>query len=86
MNIISTNDGYDIEIPEINSIYTHILGSESHSIIASVEDARILIETLKGYVAKENNLIFTSHYILEDIKTEEIKIAYFLNLSYDSIM
>lgn len=37
MNIISTNEGYDIEIPEINSIYTHMLGSDSHSIIAGAE-------------------------------------------------
>lgn len=76
MNIIPTNDGYDIEIPEINSIYTHMLGSDCHSIIAGVEHANAMIETLKGYIAKNYNLILTSHYIPEDMNTVETKIAY----------
>lgn len=76
MNIIPTNDGYDIEIPEINSIYTHMLGSDCHSIIAGVEHANAMIETLKGYIKKNYNLILTSHYIPEDIKAVDKKIAY----------
>lgn len=76
MNIILTNEGYDIEIPEINSIYTHMLGSDCHSILSGVEHANSLIETLKEYKDKNYNLIFTSHYIPEDIKAVEIKIAY----------
>ena len=87
MNIIPTNEGYDIEIPEINSIYTHMLGSESHSIIAGVEHANVMIETLKGYIAKNYNLILTSHYIPEDVSAVETKIAYIetlLNIASDS--
>lgn len=76
MNIIPMNDGYDIEIPEINSIYTHMLGSDCHSIIAGVEHANAMVETLKGYMEKNYNLIFTSHYIPEDIKAVETKISY----------
>lgn len=76
MNIIEKNDGYDIEIPEINSIYTHMLGSDCHSIIAGVDHANAMIETLKGYIDKKYNLILTSHYIPEDIKAVETKIAY----------
>ena len=86
MNIIPTNEGYDIEIPEINSIYTHMLGSDCHSIIAGVEHANAMIETLKGYIAKNYNLIFTSHYIPEDIKAVDTKIAYIetlLNIASD---
>lgn len=87
MNIIPTDEGYDIEIPEINSIYTHMLGSDCHSIVAGVEHANAIIETLKGYIAKNYNLILTSHYIPEDTKAVDIKIAYIetlLNIASDS--
>lgn len=86
MNIITTNDGYDIEIPEINSIYTHMLGSDCHSIIAGVDHAKALIEILKGYITKNYNLIFTSHYIPEDITAVDTKISYIetlLNIASD---
>lgn len=86
MNIIPTSEGYDIEIPEINSIYTHMLGSDCHSIIANTENANIMIEKLKKYVDKNYNLILTSHYIPEDIKAVETKIAYIkrlLNIASD---
>lgn len=76
MNIIPTNDGYDIEIPEINSIYTHMLGSDCHSIIAGIEHANAMIQTLKGYITKNYNLILTSHYIPENLKAVETKITY----------
>lgn len=76
MNIIETDEAYDIEIPEINSIYTHMLGSECHSIIAGVTHATSMIETLKSYIEKKYNLILTSHYIPENYKAAEKKIAY----------
>ena len=76
MNIIPTSDAFDIEIPEINSIYTHMLGSESHSIIAGATHANAMIDTLKGYIEKNYNLILTSHYIPEDIKAVDTKISY----------
>lgn len=76
MNIIPTSEAYDIEIPEINSIYTHMLGSKSHSIIAGVEHANAMIKTLKEYIIKNYNLILTSHYIPEDIKAVDKKISY----------
>ena len=86
MNIIPTGDAFDIEIPEINSIYTHMLGSESHSIIAGVDYANAMIDILKGYIEKNYNLILTSHYIPEDIKAVDTKIAYIetlLNIASD---
>ncbi len=79
-NIIPTNDAFDIEIPEINSIYTHMLGSDCHSIIVSKEHAESMINTLKGYINKNYNLILTSHYIPEDINAVKTKISYIENL------
>lgn len=43
MNIIKTDEAYDIEIPEIHSIYMHMLGSECHSIIAGDRHASAMI-------------------------------------------
>lgn len=80
MNIIPTNEGYDIEIPEINSIYTHMLGSKSHSIIAGLEQANAMIQTLKMYINKNYNLILTSHYIPEGIEAVKEKISYIESL------
>lgn len=76
MNIIPTSEEYDIEIPEINSIYTHMLGSDCHSIIAGASHANAMIEMLKGYITKNYNLILTSHYIPESIDAVYKKIAY----------
>ena len=76
MNVIPTGDAFDIEIPEINSIYTHMLGSDCHSIIAGVDYANAMIDILKGYIEKNYNLILTSHSIPEDIKAVDTKIAY----------
>lgn len=86
MNIVPTNEGFDIEIPEINSIYTHMLGSDCHSIIAGVEHANAMIKTLKEYISKKYNLILTSHYIPEGIEAVEIKLSYIetlLNIASD---
>lgn len=87
LNIIPTNDAYDIEIPEINSIYTHMLGSDCHSIIAGVAHASLVIEILKGYLDKNYNLILTSHYAPEEldaVKTKIVNIETLLNIASDS--
>ena len=76
MDIIPTNEAYDILIPEINCIYTHMLGSDVHSIVAGVNHAHQLIETLKGYLKKNYQLILTSHYIPEGIDAVSTKIVY----------
>lgn len=87
LNIIPTNDVYDIEIPEINSIYTHMLGSDCHYIIAGVAHASLMIEILKGYLDKNYNLILTSHYAPEEldaVKTKIVNIETLLNIASDS--
>lgn len=80
MNIIPNNEAYDIEIPEINSIYIHMLGSDCHSIIAGKNHAKMMIDTLNGYINKNYNLILTSHHVPEDINAVKTKINYIKNL------
>lgn len=79
-NIIPTADAFDIEIPKINVLYTHMLGSDVHSILGSVDHANVLIKSLESYIVKNYNLILTSHYIPEDITAVKTKIAYLNNL------
>ncbi len=75
-----TTDAYDIEIPEINAVYTHMLGHDCHSIVAGAAHAQAMIGELRGYIAKGCSLILTSHYTPEDLKDAEEKIAYLENL------
>lgn len=71
-----TPDAFDIEIPEINSVYTHMLGHDCHSIVAGADHAEAVISQLKDYIEKGYDLILTSHYTPEDLKDAETKIAY----------
>ncbi len=79
-NIKKTNEAYDIEIPEINAVYTHMLGHDCHSIVAGSTHADAMIEKLKTYIEKGYDLILTSHYTPEDLKDAKAKMNYLENL------
>lgn len=78
--ITQTADAFDVEIPEINAVYTHMLGHDCHSIVAGAGHADAIIAQLRGYIARGYDLILTSHYTPEDLKDAETKIAYLENL------
>lgn len=78
--IKETSDAFDIEIPEINAVYTHMLGHDCHSIVAGENHADAMINELESYISKGYDLILTSHYTPEDLKDAETKIAYLKNL------
>lgn len=71
-----TQEAFDVEIPEINAVYTHMLGHDCHSIVAGSEHADALIAQLKDYISKGYDLILTSHYTPEDLKDAQTKIDY----------
>lgn len=75
-----TAEAFDIAIPEINAVYTHMLGHDCHSIIAGAAHADGIIAELKGYISKGYDLILTSHYTPEDLKDAQTKIDYLENL------
>lgn len=75
-NVRQTSDAFNIEIPEINAVYTHMLGHDCHSIVAGADHADAIISKLRGYIEKGYDLILTSHYTPEDLKDAETKIAY----------
>lgn len=75
-NIIPTQEAFDIEIPAIKAIYTHMLGHDSHSIVAGEQSADALINTLNGFLSHGYDLVLSSHYSPEDLKDVKTKIAY----------
>ena len=74
--ISQTAEAYDIEIPEIKAVYTHMLGHDCHSIVAGNEHADAIINELKSYIEKGYDLVLTSHYTPEDLKDVQTKIDY----------
>lgn len=78
--IKQTDDAFDVEIPEINAVYTHMLGHDCHSIVAGEGHADAMIAELRSYIEKGYDLILTSHYTPEDLKDAQTKIDYLENL------
>ena len=78
--IKQTADAFDVEIPEINAVYTHMLGHDCHSIVAGAGHADGIIAELRSYIKKGYDLILTSHYTPEDLKDAQTKIDYLENL------
>ena len=78
--ISPTHEAFDIEITEINAVYTHMLGHDCHSIVAGAAHADAIMAQLSGYIQKGFSLILTSHYTPEDLKDAETKIAYLEDL------
>ena len=78
--IKQTADAFDVEIPEINAVYTHMRGHDCHSIVAGAGHADGIIAELRSYIKKGYDLILTSHYTPEDLKDAQTKIDYLENL------
>ena len=78
--ITQTAEAFDVEIPAINAVYTHMLGHDCHSIVAGAGHADAIIAELNRYLEKGYDLILTSHYTPEDLKDVQTKIAYLQNL------
>lgn len=75
-NVIATSEAYDLEIPEINCVYTHMLGSDCHNIFAGAEHAQQFRALMQHYIDRDYRLIFTGHHAPETIAAAQTKIAY----------
>lgn len=80
MNIVRNDEAFDIQIPELNVVYTHMMGHDCHSIVSGESGADVMISQLKGFVSDGYSLILTSHYVPEDLKDAQTKIDYLENL------
>ncbi|MDR1493300.1 MAG: hypothetical protein LBT05_11345 [Planctomycetaceae bacterium] len=76
MNIQETAEAFDVEFPEINAIYIHMLGHDCHSIVTGKKQAEEMISRLKNCLQKRYDLILTSHYVPEDLFDAKTKIHY----------
>lgn len=76
--ILSTSDGddYSVEIPAINAVYRHMMGSKVHNILPAVAYIEAEIADLKNYQEKGYKLILTSHFEPESSEVLAEKIAY----------
>lgn len=74
--IVDRGEEYDIIIPAINAVYTHMLGAPVHSIVAGVAGANEMLARLKGYQDSGYELILTSHFTPETLEDVATKIAY----------
>lgn len=74
--ITPNNEAFDIELPEINVVYTHMLGHDCHSIVANAAHADAVISQLGTYIDKGVNLVLSSHYTPEDLSDVKAKIEY----------
>lgn len=73
-------EAYDLEIPEIRCVYTHMMGHDCHSIVAGCPHADGILSQLNYYLRKGFDLVLTSHYTPEDLKDVRTKIAYLTDL------
>lgn len=81
LNLIPTEEAFDIDIPEIHVLYTHMLGHDCHSIVAGNRHCDTLIADMKKWQEKGYNLILSSHHVPETLEDVQTKIAYLENLN-----
>ncbi len=74
--LVETEDAFDLIFPEINVIYTHMLGHDCHSIIPGPLAAGKMLQALEDYQKQEYALILTSHHMPEDLEDVKVKINY----------
>ncbi len=75
-NLIDHGETYDLEIPSMNAVYTHMLGKTSHSILTSTAHMDSMLETLKGYQSAGYDMILTAHSGVEGQDAVAEKISY----------
>lgn len=76
MMITKSYDGFDIEIPEINTVYVHILGHDAHSEILGHKHLNSSMKNFKRYLAKGYTTFLSSHYRPENKSEMETKVDY----------
>lgn len=80
LSITYHDEDIEIVFPQINAVYTHMLGHDTHSIVAGSLHADEIISQLESYKENGYDLIFSSHYTPETLKDVDEKIEYLKNL------
>ncbi len=74
--LIDHGETYDLEIPAMNVVYTHMLGKTSHSIMTSTAHMDSMLAILRNYQSKGYAMILSSHASPEGQDAVTEKIAY----------
>lgn len=78
-NILATPDSegnLSVEIPQINSVYRHMMGADVYNILPAIEYIDAEIDAMKDYQSKRYSLILTSHHTPENQKDVATKLSY----------
>jgi len=70
------DENIEIEFPQINVVYTHMLGHDVHSIVPGKEAVDATITQLESYLDKGYTLVLSSHYTPETLDDVRTKIEY----------
>lgn len=76
LEIIDTGDSYDIVIPALQTIYTHMLGADTHSILAGKGHSKMVVGSLESMKTNGYRLILSSHHTPEYPPDVDTKITY----------
>ncbi|MBQ9275064.1 MAG: hypothetical protein IJ228_09630 [Succinivibrio sp.] len=67
---------YDVVIPALNAVYTHMMGGKVHNILPSVAAIDAEIARFEDYLEQGYELILTSHYVPEGPAAAQEKVTY----------
>lgn len=67
------DDAYGVEIPALNVVYIHMMGSSTHNILTSVEHINAFKAELEGF---DYDLVLTGHNMPEGRDAVQTKIEY----------
>ncbi|MCL2330942.1 MAG: hypothetical protein FWC61_00135 [Proteobacteria bacterium] len=76
MNIRKDRTAFDIEFPEVNARYIHILGHDVHPVMRSTAILNAEIKKLRNLIARNYRLILSSHHAPEDMGDAAKKLEY----------
>ena len=76
VDITEAGDGYDVAIPSVGVVYTHMLGADTHSILVGAEHMDKVIGALQSFKARGYRLILSSHHAPESLSDVDTKLAY----------
>lgn len=75
-SVVEQGDAYDIVIPAINAVSTHMLGKHTHSIIAGTAHMDAMLKTLTSYREAQYAMVLPAHSAPEGQDAVSEKIRY----------
>jgi hypothetical protein len=71
-----TGESFDLEIPALNVVYTHMVGHKVHNILVSPEQIDEMIGQMADYERRKPSLILTTHDVPVTVEIADEKVTY----------